>query len=572
MSTLIVPGVRVEARFDVLPPLPAPSGILGAVGIVDRQSPDGELVGVTSIPELRESFGPGTEASMPEVVHALANGASEVLIAPVAGGRAASLALLNANSQPAVTLRARSNGAWANNLRAEVRGIANADGTIVRVSIRLLENGAVREQFDDLQVLPGAPDDLFDTINQRSRLVVAVQPGFATNRPEPGAYAFNDDGDPVAVPELDGDDDLFELLVAEGANPDGLSIEIAAMADDANRFSLRVLQGGLQEQFQNLEMNPDSAEYLPYVLLTQSRLIRVRPLSALPANQRLPRATSGLEPFTNGASPTVDAYRDAIDRLADDTRIDLVLASIDLDPADDDDEINARVRQIHQALVAHAVAMTDRGAPRIAFGSVTANEAGELGRIRDHAATVRNRRFVLVSPAGAEGAVAGMIGRMNPQDSPTFKPVPLFNLAPARYRESELNRLLGPTTNLLVVQDRAGRGVVVLKGIDTTGDQISVTRVADQAIRETKAISENFIGRLNNEDARIALRQQIFATFTRMERAGALVPSTDGSDPAFHVNVYSTQLDFAQGIVRIDIAVRPVRAIDYIYATIRVKN
>ena len=62
------------------------------------------------------------------------------------------------------------------------------------------------------------------------------------------------------------------------------------------------------------------------------------------------------------------------------------------------------------------------------------------------------------------------------------------------------------------------------------------------------------------------------ATLTRMERAGALVPSTDGTDPAFIVDVYSTQQDFAQGIVRIDIAVRPVRAIDYIYATIRVKN
>ena len=50
------------------------------------------------------------------------------------------------------------------------------------------------------------------------------------------------------------------------------------------------------------------------------------------------------------------------------------------------------------------------------------------------------------------------------------------------------------------------------------------------------------------------------------------VPSTDGKDPAFIVDVYSTQLDFAQGIVRVDIAVRPVRAVDYIYATIRVKN
>ena len=57
-----------------------------------------------------------------------------------------------------------------------------------------------------------------------------------------------------------------------------------------------------------------------------------------------------------------------------------------------------------------------------------------------------------------------------------------------------------------------------------------------------------------------------------MERDGALVPSTDGTDPAFKVDVFSTQADFANGIVRVDIAVRPVRAIDFIFATILVKN
>jgi hypothetical protein len=168
--------------------------------------------------------------------------------------------------------------------------------------------------------------------------------------------------------------------------------------------------------------------------------------------------------------------------------------------------------------------------------------------------------------------VVGAIARLSPEVSPTFKPVPLFGVPPAAYRESQLNRLLGPTHNVAVVQQRTGRGVILLRGLDTSGDQISVTRVADAAIREVKAISENFIGILNTADARAALREQIIATFTRMERAGQLVPSTDGADPAFLVDVYSTQLDFAQGIVRIDIAVRPVRSIDYIYATIRVKN
>ena len=35
-SALVVPGVSVEARFDVLPPLPSPAGIVGVIGIVDR--------------------------------------------------------------------------------------------------------------------------------------------------------------------------------------------------------------------------------------------------------------------------------------------------------------------------------------------------------------------------------------------------------------------------------------------------------------------------------------------------------------------------------------------------------
>jgi hypothetical protein len=57
----------------------------------------------------------------------------------------------------------------------------------------------------------------------------------------------------------------------------------------------------------------------------------------------------------------------------------------------------------------------------------------------------------------------------------------------------------------------------------------------------------------------------------RMEREGSIVPSTDGNEPAFLLDVYSSEMDFSQGIVRVDMAVRPVRAMDYIYATIKVE-
>ena len=565
MSQLVVPGVRVETRFDILPPLPAPSGIVGVAGIVDR-IPEG-LVGATRAGELRELLGPGTEASMPEAVHALANGAAEVVVSAVPGGSAAFVDLSNDDAQPAVRLRARSVGTWSQQLHVDVA--ENRDATsndVVRVTLRLLRGGRAVETFSDLQVKLGAVDDLFDVINGTSRYVVAVDPGHAGALPKAGTYAFDDVGTAIDVPVDGGTDPLLQLKPASGASPVGLS---AVIAIDGDAVEVSIFQRGLQEHFTDLSMDPDDPGYLPFLLAAQSRLLRVRTHPSRAEGRRLPRGASAPVPLTNGASPAVADFQGAIDRLADDTRIDLVVAAVEPTAARDD------VLTIHESLLAHAVAMSDQGAPRIAFGAITPGEqdgAGDADEVREHSARVRNRRFVLVAPTGAAGLVVGAVARMNPQDSPTFKPIPLLGVPAARYRASELDRLLGPTVNLAVVQERVGRGVVLLRGLSTFGDQVSVQRVADQCIRETKAIAENFIGELNSDDARLALREQIIATFTRLERAGALVPSTDGSDPAFVVDVYSTQQDFAQGIVRIDIAVRPVRAIDYVYATIRVKN
>jgi len=121
-----------------------------------------------------------------------------------------------------------------------------------------------------------------------------------------------------------------------------------------------------------------------------------------------------------------------------------------------------------------------------------------------------------------------------------------------------------------VVNER-GKGVIVLRGITTDGDQINVRRVADRACRTMKMIGDLFIGRLNTADGRNALKQKLIEALLQMEKDGAIVPSTDGKDPSFKVDVYSSQADFALGIVRVDMAVRPVRAIDYIYATILVQ-
>jgi hypothetical protein len=446
--TLTVPGVSVETRFDVLPPLPAAAGIVGVVGVVAKV-PDGAgpLIGVSRAAELREQLGEASALSLEPVLHALANGASEVIVSPVAGGTPATAKFDTADATTAFTATARFTG--------DARGLA------VRVS--------------------------------------AASSGAAPT---------------------------FDVTVIRGV-------------ETIEEFTRRTLDD---------------------VAAIESAYVTVKRESATTA------AVAAETKLTGGRAPNAQAWSNAIDLLGEEARIDLVIAA-------PDPSMNAdAVRVLHQALVAHSVAMAVDAKPRIAFGSVAATEQSDLAAIAAHSALVRDRRFVLVSPAGAHGAVAGMVARMNQQDSPTFKPCPLFGISAATYRESQLNTLLGSTTNALVVQARHDRGVVVLKGISTFGDQISVQRVTDQCIRETKAIATNFIGQLNTVDARTALRQQLIATFTRLERAGALVPSTDGTDPAFVVDVYSTQLDFEQGAVRIDIAVRPVRSIDYVYATIRVKN
>lgn len=564
LNVLVVPGVSIATRFDVLPPLPAASGVVGIAAITDRPPEPNRLVGLTKSAEIDTLLGPGTRASAPEIAHLLGNGAQEVVVSHVAGGGPGSLTLNNADGAAAVILRARSHGSWAQNVSVDVRTIIAADGGVARVTIRLLSGGKVIEEFPDLTGDRADPANIFDVINTRSVNVVAIDPGFNNDDPTPGTYALPGDGSGVPVNVTGEATELFRIFTETGVDETGLNVEILG---SGSAITVRVSRSGaVLEEFTRLTMNPDSARHLPAILLANSAVITIRQANSLDGAARMPAAITAPVPLTGSSSPNTDAFQTAIDRLSDDPRINLVLAAVEPTATP------AVSRTIHQALVAHAVREADQGSPRIAFGHVTAAEQDDLDQIRDHAAAARNRRFVLVSPAGAAGAVAGLMSRLSPEISPTFKGVPLFGMAPANYTGSQLNKLLGPSHNALVVQQRTGRGVIVLRGLDTSGDQISVTRVADAAIRETKAISENFIGQLNSSDARAALKAQIVATFTRMERAGQLVPSTDGSDPAFVVDVYSTQQDFAQGIVRIDIAVRPVRAIDFIYASIRVKN
>ncbi len=364
--------------------------------------------------------------------------------------------------------------------------------------------------------------------------------------------------------------DLLEIRAVEGAAADLLRIRFQA-GTESGTVRLRVgqlLLSGYEELevHDNLSMDPDHSRYLPAVLQQASAFIRGIDLY-LRAHPQWPMESRSPIPFSQGTAPALSAWQAAIDQLAGEDDVDMVLAGLQNwgDP-------NLNGIAVQQALVAHARAQADNAKPRIALCSIRPADNSTPSAIIVHAGQIADRRSVLVAPAGADGALAGLLGHLEYFQSPTFKTVASPGVTLQPYLESDLIKLVGPEANACVIAQRRGRGSICIKGICTDGFQISVVRVADRCIREVKKIADRFIGELNNDESRTALEQMIIAVFTQMARDGALVPSVDGDSPAFQVKVYASKNDVAAGNARIDVAVRPVRAIDYIYATIRVKN
>jgi hypothetical protein len=361
---------------------------------------------------------------------------------------------------------------------------------------------------------------------------------------------------------------LLELVPAPNVSAQ-LSASVAqaiAAPDPTPVVNLALFADGeLVESFANLTMNPDDPGYLPEVLAGSSAFVRAHDLFVRSRTTSFPKGFSRPVALKGSQSPTVDDYADALTRLEEAEEVDLVVAST-ANQLTDADAI-----AVHQAVVAHCTKMADIARNRIGIGSVSAAESASVSSILQHADDVRSDHFILTAPSHMEGPVAGLLGRQDYFESPTFKTIASLNGgSPGRYTDAQLTQLING--NVCVINQRRRLGTIVMKGLLTSGRQINVQRTANKTVRDVKAIADKYIGLLNNEGGRNALKQQITALLVQMERDGAIVKSTDGKDPAFTVDVYSTQADFANGIVRVDLAIRPVRAIDFVYATILVRN
>jgi len=368
----------------------------------------------------------------------------------------------------------------------------------------------------------------------------------------------------ATLKNTDGEDSV--RLDARVPGEAGNKIKVGVLKGSVSgTVSIQATNGVTFEVFDNVVMDKASDLYLVKVLNDRSKLVSGVDLTKEPkpakgaAEVKPVKKNLALveEMLTGGftAKPELKDYEKALETLEMEEDIDIVYACDSWDP------------KVHALVDAHCTNMSKDAKNRIGIGTVGPGE--KIEDIVNRTTVLASDRVVLVAPYGVAGAVAGLISKLSYFESPTFKALTGVAELETRYTPSQLMELL--KAGILPLEARRGRGIIVEKGITTSKEQISVMRIADHAVRGAKNVCENFIGTLNTAGGRTALREKLTEFLLTMAREESIVPSVDGKEPPFLVDAYSSELDFAQGIVRVDIAVRPVRAMDYIYATITVQ-
>ncbi|NER92099.1 phage tail sheath C-terminal domain-containing protein [Moorena sp. SIO3A2] len=204
------------------------------------------------------------------------------------------------------------------------------------------------------------------------------------------------------------------------------------------------------------------------------------------------------------------------------------------------------------------------------IGSGFSNAKDSLDDITKH--TINNDRIIftapgiLVSSQGKQNklpgsylaaAVAGMLSSLPVQTSPTNKTLTIEGLT-TEFNSTQLEKLV--TKRVLTVEKRAGFRIV--KGI-TTDDgawkQITTRRIVDYAIYGVRSSCNPYIGKLNNERVRGAMKATLNAFLTRMVDNEALV--------SYQLDVSATRAQEKEGKVMVTMTLMPTFSIDFIQVT-----
>jgi hypothetical protein len=348
---------------------------------------------------------------------------------------------------------------------------------------------------------------------------------------------------------------IGRLDFADGEAPsqgDGDALEVTYLVSRSSATGLTLSVGGTTERF----VGP-SAAFLSHEVNRRSALVTAEADEirggALPVLLDATMGSGSNQRGANGADATADDYRTGLDALADDLVNIVVLAGQDAVTAGN-------------TLAQHLAATAEDEHERmgvIGAAGTTVDDLTAHGLADDRIVVVApGLRYPdgLQLPAGfTAAAVAGLMASVDVQTSLTNKPLNVPGLD-RTFNRGEQGQLIRGDVLAVVRKD----GHRVLRGITTAGEgmpfsSIPIRRIVDFAKYGVRSAANPYIGRLNNQRVRDALRSTLDGFLTRMVDAEALT--------GFELEVYATRAQEIAGEVSVVMTLQPTFSIEFIQVT-----
>jgi hypothetical protein len=567
MPEMILPGVYIDVNAEgLISPGQITTGNIGIIGTASKGQIGVPSQPIGSFAEAKQIYGAydawidgqSNELTLVRALELAYNqGATTVFAVRIADSTAAKAsAPLNSQSGLDVTLNATTEGTWGNNLAYNV---SSADQDAI-VSKEVVDVSGTSFKLKRSQVVQNARNLIL--FNHRP-LIISYDDG--TKTPTPPASGG------VLVKLADGTL-TFPTAETPAANKgDKVTATYAVSKNNAVKVTLRLKQA-VQTAVQTFTV-VDGDDLIQKINdpLTGSTWVQF-PAGTTAANTgELPTKSNPPDAYTvfsggqNGAAVTAADYVSNLDLLLDQD-VQIVVAA------------GQNNNDLGNALDAHCQnASTDvYQSERIALvGSALLGISGTISSITNH--SLDSDRVIFVAPgiqaidstapppgnvtlpgSYAAAAVAGLLSSFEPHTSLTNKVLPVSGLE-QQFNRADLTELL--LARVLALESHLGFHIVrgITTSTNTAWQQITTRRIVDYAKRGVRSSADPYIGLLNNDQVRGALRATINSFLTDMLNDGMLV--------GYDLDVTATRAQQIQGIVEVTMTLQPVFSIDYIQVT-----
>jgi Phage tail sheath protein subtilisin-like domain/Phage tail sheath C-terminal domain len=558
MANQILPGTYIEVRAEgLIRPGPVTVGNVGVIGTAAK-GPVGVPVILSSFSDAKHAFydydawvdGTKNELTLVRALEqAFNHGASTVFAVRIASNSKTSASFtMKSASGDCVKLMAKTEGTWGNDLLLNIAPAA--DNPFIAN-----ESHSGSEAPMTLKHIPVKA--------ARNRVTLHVN---ATNTTRPLQIIYDADPGPSAgqvklntasgvVTFFAGEIQAADKVTISYVAPKSIAVDVTFTLDQAKEVFTVVSGDDLISQINDHDRG--SAWVSDEHTLDSTK-------AKAPHQDELPNTSSPVDSmakFTggiDGANASAADYQGGLDAILNEEAHIIVAAG-------QDDSFGPKLDQHCQNASTDSIKHDRIGVIGSTFGA-------SVDDLRGH--NLDSDRIIFVSPgimstdaaskkevklpgAYTAAAIAGLLSSLPAHFSPTNKPLAVDDLQ-HYYTNAELEQLI--EARVLAVERRSGFRIV--KGITTSDGpfkQITTRRIVDYAKFGVRAAADPFIGLLNNERVRTALKTSINSFLAQMVKDEMLI--------TYDLGVTATRDEQIQGIASVTMTLQAVFSIDFIKVT-----